>query len=145
KPKAKGRGWQMKGTKWSGRESFKPSAWRRVSRSSKLVSSPTIWLIGSPTKRNSANAIKATTSMTSTASSARRITKASIADLAHRQRRWVAGTKLQPARSPLEGEGWGGGCLFENQIPPSRLAHQAREATSPSRGEVTGARLETCA
>src|SRR5215467_8575880 len=68
----------MKRTNCTSTESFKPSASRSFSRSSKLVSSPTIWLIGSPTKRNNANAIKATTSMTSTASSARRITKASM-------------------------------------------------------------------
>src|SRR5439155_26486652 len=39
------------------------------------------------------------------------------------------------------GEGWGGGCLFDaaDRIPPSRLARTAREPTSPSRGEVTGA------
>ena len=47
----------------------------------------------------------------------------------------------QSAPSPLEGEGWGGGYLFDSaeQIPPSRLARTAREPTSPSRGEVIGA------
>ncbi len=40
-----------------------------------------------------------------------------------------------------EGEGWGGGYLFDcaGLLPPSRLARRAREPTSPSRGEVTGA------
>jgi hypothetical protein len=71
-------------------------------------------------------------------------------------------TEPQSAPSPLVGEGWGGGCLFDSArpIPPSRLAHaksdvsdlanvnteigncrfrMAREPTSPTRGEVTGA------
>ncbi len=35
----------------------------------------------------------------------------------------------QSAPSPLEGEGWGGGCLFDSAgvIPPSRLARSARD------------------
>src|SRR5207244_4695888 len=37
--------------------------------------------------------------------------------------------------SPLEGEGWGGGCLFDSAelIPPSRFARSAPAPTSPSR------------
>ncbi len=53
----------------------------------------------------------------------------------------LAASKPHSPPSPLEGEGWGGGYLFDSaeQIPPSRLARAAREPTSPSRGEVTGA------
>src|SRR5712692_3819638 len=49
--------------------------------------------------------------------------------------------------SPLAGEGWGGGCLFDSadQIPPSRLARKARKPTSPTRGEVSGASSPSCA
>src|SRR5213593_1497242 len=45
----------------------------------------------------------------------------------------------QSPPSPLVGEGWGGGCLFDSAelVPPSRLARSAREPTSPTRGEVT--------
>ena len=49
---------------------------------------------------------------------------------------------LQPAPSPLEGEGWGGGydansafVISPPSRPPSRYA--LRRSTSPSRGEVT--------
>jgi len=54
----------------------------------------------------------------------------------HRARR-----RPQSAPSPLEGEGRGGGCLFDSAgfVPPSRLARRTREPTSPTRGEVTGA------
>src|SRR5260370_19526560 len=71
-------------------------------------------------------------------------------------------SKPHSAPSPLVGEGWGGGCLFDSAdlIPPSRLAHaksdvsdlanvhaeigncrfrMARDPASPTRGEVTGA------
>src|SRR6266849_1131859 len=58
-------------------------------------------------------------------------------------------TGLQSAPSPLEGEGWGGGYLnpyvrstFE-LAPPSRLAREARNPTSPSRGAVYGASWES--
>jgi len=46
---------------------------------------------------------------------------------------------LQSPPSPLVGEGWGGGCLSDSAGcgPPSRLARSAREATSPTRGEVS--------
>src|SRR5205085_8808560 len=45
---------------------------------------------------------------------------------------------------PLVGEGWGGGYLFVSAEPrpPSRFARSAREPTSPTRGEVTGASRE---
>ena len=47
----------------------------------------------------------------------------------------------QSSPSPLVGEGWGGGYLFDSadSAPPSRLARYACEPTSPTRGEVTGA------
>src|SRR5438128_12636515 len=43
-------------------------------------------------------------------------------------------SKPQSAPSPLVGEGWGGGYLFDSAdlIPPSRLARRAREPTSPT-------------
>src|SRR5437763_9517879 len=44
------------------------------------------------------------------------------------------------APSPRVGEGWGGGYLIISALPPpSRLARQARKATSPTRGEVSRA------
>src|SRR5262249_49100460 len=51
-------------------------------------------------------------------------------------------SKSHSAPSPLVGEGWGGGCLFDSAefVPPSRLARCARKPTSPTSGEVTGAR-----
>src|ERR1700693_1631443 len=72
----------------------------------------------------------------------------------------MARMEPHPPPSPLEGEGWGGGCLFDSAglIPTSPLAHaksdvsdlanvnteigncrfrMAREPTSPTRGEVT--------
>src|SRR5229473_6141437 len=50
------------------------------------------------------------------------------------------------APSPLVGEGWGGGCLeLRTLLPPSRLARFAREPTSPTRGEVSGASCEALA
>src|SRR5262249_55271398 len=53
----------------------------------------------------------------------------------------MAASEPHSAPSPLEGEGWGGGWLFDSAelVPPSRLARFARETTSPSRGEVTRA------
>src|SRR5260370_36547508 len=59
----------------------------------------------------------------------------------------VAQSESRSAPAPLVGEGWGGGCLFDSAkpIPPSRFARSARETTSPTRGEVTGARCQSCA
>src|ERR1041385_2384248 len=70
--------WPMNRANCTTKLSLSPSSWRSRSRSARLVSCPTMLLIGSPTKLNSANAIKATTSMTSTACSSRWITKAVI-------------------------------------------------------------------
>src|SRR6266700_4685200 len=41
----------------------------------------------------------------------------------------MARSKPHSAPSPLVGEGWGGGCLFDSAglIPPSRLARSARD------------------
>ena len=47
-------------------------------RSSSEVSCPTIWLTGSPTKRNSVKAMRATVTMTRAASKSRRMANASI-------------------------------------------------------------------
>src|SRR5262245_7594364 len=66
---------------WIG--SSRPRSWRSLRRSSRLVSCPTIWLTGSPTKRNRRKASAATVSMTNSASTRRRIAKASILLLEH--------------------------------------------------------------
>jgi hypothetical protein len=48
---------------------------------------------------------------------------------------------LQSPPSSLEGEGWGRECLFDSAgpAPPSRFPRFAREATSPTRAEVSRA------
>src|SRR5215510_15038954 len=61
--------------------SLRPSSSRKRKRSSSEVSCPTIWLMGSPTKRNSTKASSATVSMTMAASNSRRIVKANIGRL----------------------------------------------------------------
>src|SRR5436190_2911768 len=58
--------------------SLSPSSSRRRKRSSSEVSCPTIWLTGSPTKRNSVKAMRATVTMTMAASKSRRMANASI-------------------------------------------------------------------
>src|SRR5215510_15488570 len=58
--------------------SLRPSSSLSFSRSSSEVSCPTIWLTGSPTKRNSTNASSATVTMTKAASSSRRMANASM-------------------------------------------------------------------
>src|SRR6266700_4411796 len=55
-----------------------------------------------------------------------------------------AGRHIPP--SPLVGEGWGGGCLFDSADSCTPLPTRAspREPTSPTRGEVTRARSPSC-
>src|SRR6185295_9802635 len=74
--------------------SLRPSSSRKRKRSSSEVSCPTIWLMGSPTKRNSTNASSATVSMTMAASNNRRIVKANIGRLVQEGRRG-AGTSAR--------------------------------------------------
>src|SRR4029453_6136369 len=62
----------------TGTGSSRPSSRRSLWRSSSDVSCPTIWLTGSPTKRNSTNASSATVTMTKAASSSRRMANASM-------------------------------------------------------------------
>src|SRR5262245_54248495 len=63
---------------WTATGSSRPSSWRSRWRSSSDVSWPTIWLTGSPTKRNSTKARSATVTMTKAASSSRRMANASM-------------------------------------------------------------------
>src|SRR5262245_44492667 len=63
---------------WTATGSSRPSSWRSRWRSSSDVSWPTIWLTGSPTKRNSTKAKSATVTMTKAASSSRRMANARI-------------------------------------------------------------------
>src|SRR5262249_60790518 len=59
----------------------------------------------------------------------------------HTEQLSMAASRPHSAPSPLEGEGWGGGWLFDSEelVPPSRLARSARAPASPPTGEETGA------
>src|SRR5262245_14757242 len=80
-PKSKRAALVTKRTNCTATGSLRPSSSRKRKRSSREVSCPTIWLMGSPTNRNSTKASSATVSMTMAASNSRRIAKASIGRL----------------------------------------------------------------
>ena len=73
-------GRRLPGSGRTGRQSDRraPAPARSFWRSSSEVSCPTIWLTGSPTKRNSVKAMRATVTMTRTASNSRRMANASM-------------------------------------------------------------------
>src|SRR5262245_51072345 len=83
--------------------SFRPSSWRSRARSSMPVSNPTIWWMGSPTKRNSANAISDTTSITSKLCSNRRMINVGIgkAPLSAASRLFHSGFLSEPIKQYL--------------------------------------------
>ena len=58
----------------------------------------------------------------------------------------IAPSGPQSSPSPLVGEGWGGGYLFDSadSTPPSRLARYACEPTSPTRGGNRSELLAMC-
>src|SRR5262245_25000260 len=77
-PKSKRAALETKRTNCTATGSLRPSSSRKRKRSSREVSCPTIWLMGSPTNLNSTKASSATVSMTMAASNSRRMVKASI-------------------------------------------------------------------
>src|SRR6516165_6434791 len=77
-PKSKRAALDRKRANCTGIGSLSPSSSRSFSRSSMEVSWPTIWLMGSPTKRNTTKAMRATVTMTKAASKSRRMANASI-------------------------------------------------------------------
>src|SRR5262245_16244858 len=80
-PKSKRAALARKRANCTGIGSLSPSSSRSFSRSSIEVSWPTIWLMGSPTKRNTTKAMRATVTMTKAASKSRRMANASIGSL----------------------------------------------------------------
>src|SRR5262245_24445228 len=98
-PKSKRAALARKRANCTGIGSLSPSSSRSFRRSSIEVSWPTIWLMGSPTKRNTTKAMRATVTMTMAASKSRRMANASIGrgyPTAHR-----AADFPQPVRSRL--------------------------------------------
>src|SRR5215813_1241898 len=78
-PKSKRAALARKRANCTGIGSLSPNSSRSFSRSSIEVSWPTIWLMGSPTKRNTTKAMRATVTMTKAASKSRRMANASMA------------------------------------------------------------------